>query len=106
MSYSIIKKYNWTRFAEKILNALTGTKQTFMRDVATSTTLNLKTAFRTVSIMNTHATAAITISNEAGQTVSLPALTTMNFDAINGSIMGGDITVVTGSGTAIIAGIY
>jgi len=106
MSYSIIKKYNWTIFAEKILNALTGTKKTYMRNVTASTTLNLVQPFRTISIMNTHATDAITISNEEGLSVSLPALTTMNFDAVNGTIMGGDLTIVTGTGTAIVAGIY
>tara|TARA_R100001440_G_scaffold7759_3_gene15058 strand:+ start:4679 stop:4999 length:321 start_codon:yes stop_codon:yes gene_type:complete len=106
MSYSVIKKYNWTYFAETILKALTGTKKTFMKNLAAGVTENLTIGFRTVSIMNTHATNTITITNVAAETITVPALTTVNFDAMNGTIMSGDLTITTGTGTAIVAGTY
>ena len=106
MSYSNIKSYNWTSFAGRILGALTGPKNTYMANLATGTTTNLTKSFRTVSIMNTHATNTITISNVATNTITVPALTTVNFDAINGIIRPGDLTVVTGTASAIVAGTY
>jgi hypothetical protein len=106
MSYSVIKKYNWTYFAEKLLNALTGTKKTYMANLGAGTTTNLVQPFRTVSIMNTHAANTIAVTNVAADTITIPALTTVNFDAVNGNIMGGDLTVTTGTGTAIVAGTY
>jgi hypothetical protein len=106
MSYSIIKKYNWTYFAEQILNALTGQKRTYMANLAAGSTTVLTKGFRTVSIMNTHATNTIAVANIAADTVTIPALTTVNFDAINGFIQPGDLTVTTGTGTAIVAGTY
>ena len=56
--------------------------------------------------MNTHATNTIAVANIAADTVTIPALTTVNFDAINGFIQPGDLTVTTGTGTAIVAGTY
>jgi|TARA_R110000744_G_scaffold16919_3_gene46272 hypothetical protein len=106
MSYSLIKKYNWTYFAEKILNAMTGSKNTYMANLAAGTTTNLPIAFRTVSIMNSHATNTISIANVAADSITIPALTTVNFDAVQGSLFSGDLTITTGTGTAIVAGTY
>lgn len=106
MSYSIIKKYNWTFFAENILKALTGKKRTFMQDLGAGTVTTLNVGFRTVSIMNTHDTNDITVSNIEGQLVRVPPLTTINFDALNGYIQAGDLTVNTGTGTAMVIGTY
>jgi len=105
MSYSLIKKYNWTYFAEKILNALTGSKNTYMANIAAGETEMLPIAFRSISIMNTHATNTIKVQNST-QNIILPALTTVTFDAVQGSLYSGDITIITGFGTAIVAGTY
>lgn len=106
MSYSIIKKYNWTFFAENILKALTGQKRTFMERVLAGATTTFKVNFRTVSIMNTDNTNDITVTNSAGQLVRVPPLTTINFDALNGYIKAGDLTVIAGLGKALVIGTY
>ena len=106
MSYSLIKNYNWTTFAGQILKALTGVKKTYMKNLAAGTVTQLTKGFRTVSIMNTHTTNTISVANVAADSVTIPALTTVNFDAINGNIASGDLTVTTGTGTAIVAGTY
>ena len=107
MSYSNIKKYNWTYFAETILKALTGKRSTFIKNVAAGQTFTLdEYSFKSVSIMNTHAANSITIQNAASQSLTVPASTTVNFDALNGAFQNGELTVVTGTGTAIIAGVY
>tara|TARA_A100001201_G_C3933655_1_gene154339 strand:+ start:44 stop:364 length:321 start_codon:yes stop_codon:yes gene_type:complete len=106
MSYSNIKKYNWTYFAETILKALTGKRSTYLKNVAAGQTLELdKYSFKSISIMNTHAANSITIQN-ATQTLTVPASTTVNFDALNGAFQNGELKVATGTGTAIIAGVY
>jgi len=106
MSYSIIKKYNWTFFAENILKALTGQKRTFMERVATGDTTTFNVNFRTVSIMNTDDTNDITVINSALQNVRIRPLTTINFDALNGYIKAGDLTVIAGLGKALVIGTY
>ena len=91
---------------EKIPRALTGQKRTFMEEVVTGVTTTFNVNFRTVSIMNTHDTNDITVSNIEGQLVRVPPLTTINFDALNGYIKPGDLTVNTGTGTAMVIGTY
>ena len=91
---------------EKIPRALTGQKRTFMDGVDTGVTTTFNVNFRTVSIMNTDNTNDIIVKNSALQQVRVPPLTTINFDALNGYIKAGDLTVIAGLGKALVIGTY
>ena len=106
MGYSLMNKINWTYFADTLLKAFnTVDRNSYMTNLAGSTTTVLPGNFHSVSIMNTHGSNTISVTNGT-DTVTVPALTTINFDAGgSGNKIGGTLTVTTGSGTAIVVGV-
>ena len=112
MGYNILEKINWTFFTKKIQDSVTGENESFGVTVAASATVTYNYKFKSFSVLNTHASAAITLhglkadGTTSDWNITIPFGTTVNFDAGgNGNTFRqGHFKLITGSGTAIVIG--